>query len=66
MPRTRNRRTGKIDPNTPDHIIEHPVLGKDLEIVGDNDKPLVPELIPQRRTAEIAAASKQRPEKKDS
>jgi hypothetical protein len=42
---TRNRRTGQIDKNTPVHLIEHPVLGRDLEIVDDDAKPLVPELI---------------------
>jgi len=67
MPRTRHRLSGKIDVDTPQHIIDHPVLGKYLELVGDNDKPLVSALAPKDEKAEnIAAASKRREtEKKD-
>lgn len=42
---TRNKLTGVVDNHTQDHIFEHPVLGKDLELVEEGTKPLVPELI---------------------
>lgn len=42
--RTRHRISGQIDENTPRHVAEHAVLGKNLEIVSDDAKPYVPEL----------------------
>lgn len=42
--RTRHRVSGVIDEATPRHIAEHEVLGKDLEIVGPNAKPYLPEM----------------------
>lgn len=58
MPRTRNRLNGVIDSDTPQHIIDHEVLGKNLEIVGLDDKPLVPELASKKQAEKIAADSK--------
>lgn len=42
---TRNRLTGVVDIHTPQHIIDHPVLGANLELVEDDAKPFVAELI---------------------
>lgn len=42
MPRTRHTVSGVIDENTPEHIVSHPVLGKYLEVVDDDAKPLLP------------------------
>lgn len=42
--RTRHKVSGAIDEATPRHIAEHEVLGKDLEIVGPNVKPYLPEM----------------------
>jgi hypothetical protein len=59
MPRTRNRLSGEIDKDTPQHLVDHPVLGKFLEVVGPDDKPLVAALAPKgEKAAEIAASSK--------
>lgn len=59
MPRTRHRLSGAIDKDTPQHIVDHPVLGKYLELVGPDDKPLVPALAPKGSKAiEIAESSK--------
>lgn len=40
--RTRHSVSGVIDPNTPENILEHPVLGRYLEIVGEDAKPFLP------------------------
>lgn len=50
MPKTRNRRTGVIA-ETQQHIIDHEVLGADLELVDEDEKPLVPELISEKSIA---------------
>lgn len=42
--RTRHTVSGVIDLNTPIHIYNHVELGKYLELVGEDDKPFVPEL----------------------
>lgn len=42
MPRTRHTVSGVVDKNTPEHILDHPVLGKYLEVVEDDAKPLLP------------------------
>ena len=65
MPRTRNRLSGVIDKDTPQHIVDHPVLGKYLEVVGPDDKPLVPELAPKGEKAARIAASSKRSETND-
>lgn len=41
---TRHRVSGAVDVNTPLHIAQHPVLGRNLEIVPEGTKPFVPEL----------------------
>lgn len=52
--RTRHTVSGVIDPNTPEHVFEHPVLGKYLERVGEDAKPFLPELH-KPRAAEVEA-----------
>ena len=42
MPRTRHTVSGVVDQNTPEHILDHPVLGKYLEVVEEGTKPLLP------------------------
>lgn len=42
MPRTRHTVSGVIDENTPEHMLTHPLLGKFLEVVDENAKPLLP------------------------
>jgi hypothetical protein len=42
---TRNRLTGVVDIHTPFHIYDHPVLGANLELVEDDAKPFVADLI---------------------
>lgn len=42
--RTRHKVSGVIDEATPRHIAEHEVLGANLEIVGPNAKPYLPEM----------------------
>lgn len=42
--RTRHKVSGVIDENTPLNIVEHPILGKHLEIVGPDAKPYLPEM----------------------
>lgn len=42
--RTRHRVSGAIDEATPRHIAEHEILGKNLEIVGPDAKPYLPEM----------------------
>lgn len=42
--RTRHKISGQIDEHTPVHIANHPVLGKNLEIVGPDVKPYLPEM----------------------
>ena len=42
MPRTRHTVSGVVDENTPEHIVQHPVLGKYLEVVDENAKPFLP------------------------
>lgn len=61
MPKTRHRISGVIELDTPQHIIDHPVLGKPLELVGDDDKPLVPELVSVKHADDIAAKSRDIP-----
>lgn len=61
MPRTRNRRTGVTD-ETPQHLIDHEVLGADLELIGDDEKPFVPELIAPKH---IAPSDNKRSDKKE-
>lgn len=62
--RTRHKVSGAIDEATPRHIAEHEVLGKDLEIVGPNVKPYLPEMhrttlpadaTPDQKAAVVAA-----------
>jgi hypothetical protein len=59
--RTRHKISGAIDEATPRHIAEHEVLGKDLEIVGPNVKPYLPEMhrttLPADATPEQKAAA---------
>ena len=59
MPKTRHRISGVIENDTPQHIIDHEVLGKHLEIIEDDDKALVPELVSLKHAEEIAAKSRQ-------
>ena len=44
MPRTRHTVSGVIDENTPEHIVNHPILGQYLEVVGEDVKPFLPEM----------------------
>lgn len=53
---TRHTVSGAVDPNTPIHIAEHPVLGKYLEIVPDGTKPFVPELHKPKLDEPVAKA----------
>lgn len=46
--RTRNRRTGLIDNRTPQHVFDHPILGADLEVIGEEEKPFVAELLTEK------------------
>lgn len=59
--RTRHRVSGAIDEATPRHIAEHEILGKDLEVVGPNVKPFLPEMhrvsLPADATADQKAAA---------
>ena len=59
--RTRHRVSGAIDEATPIHIAEHEILGADLEIVGPNAKPYLPEMhrvtLPEDATADQIAAA---------
>lgn len=41
---TRHTISGVIDKNTPQNILEHPVLGRYLEVVDEDTKPFVPAL----------------------
>lgn len=61
MAKTRHRISGVIEIDTPQHIIDHPVLGKYLEVVEEKDKALEPALISRddSKAVEIAARSKQ-------
>lgn len=60
--RTRHRISGAIDENTPRHIVDHPVLGKHLEVVGPDVKPFLPEMhrvsLPEDYTADEVAAAR--------
>lgn len=60
--RTRHRVSGAIDEATPRHIAEHEILGKDLEIVGPNAKPYLPEMhrvsLPEDATDDEKAVAK--------
>lgn len=62
MPKTRNRRTGVIS-ETQQHIIDHPVLGADLELVADDEKPLVAELISPKTVEKQAEAKRETKDK---
>lgn len=42
MARTRHTVSGVIDENTPDHILNHSVLGRYLEVVDEDAKPYLP------------------------
>lgn len=50
--RTRHTVAGAIDPNTPEHYLNHPVFGKYLERVDEDAKPFTPELH-KPRTAKV-------------
>ena len=50
--RTRHTIAGVIDPNTPEHYLDHPVFGKYLERVDEDAKPFAPELH-KPRTAKV-------------
>lgn len=63
--RTRNRRTGLIDNRTPQHIFDHPILGADLEIIGEEEKPFVPELLTEKSVEAGRSADKTEPEDAD-
>ncbi len=63
MPRTRNRISGVVSNDTPQREIDHPVLGKYLELIDENDKALVPELIVVEHAEKIASESKRTPTK---
>lgn len=64
MPKTRHRISGVTEIDTPQHIIDHPVLGKYLEVVDDDAKDIVPELVAPKHAERIALDSK-RSEDKD-
>lgn len=67
MAKTRHRITGVIENNTPQHIIDHPVLGKYLEVIPDDveAKALVPELASKKHAERIATDSKRATDKKE-
>lgn len=50
--RTRHTISGAIEKNTPVHLLEHPTLGKYLEVVDDDAKPYHPELHKPREVSE--------------
>lgn len=52
--RTRHEISGQIDENTPRHILEHPVLGRHLQVVGPDVKPYLPEMHKTPKNAEEA------------
>jgi hypothetical protein len=58
MPKTRHRISGAIDIDTPQHIIDHPVLGKYLEVVDERAKPIPSELVSRSKAETIASESK--------
>lgn len=61
MPRTRHTISGVIDENTPEHIVSHPILGKFLEVVDEDAKPLLP--VMHKPTPAKVVAVEDRPEK---
>ena len=65
MPKTRHRLSGAIDIDTPQHIIDHPILGAHLEVVDDDAKPIPAELVSQEHAKRIASDSKTTTKKDD-
>lgn len=65
MAKTRHRISGRIENNTPQHIIDHPVLGKYLEVIDEaaEAKAIVPELVSAKHAERIATESKRTDEK---
>lgn len=65
MAKTRHRISGVVENDTPQHIIDHPVLGKYLEVFDDDAdvKPIAPELVSEKHAERVAAGSKQADEK---
>lgn len=67
MTSTRHRISGLVELDTPQHVIDHPVLGKYLEIVDEDAKSIPPEVIQKDidKAEKIAADSKKKNDKKD-
>lgn len=63
MPRTRHTVSGVVDPNTPEHIVSHPVLGKFLEVVDDDVKPFLPAMHKPTEVKPVKVEREPAPEK---
>lgn len=63
--RTRHDISGAIDENTPEHIFNHPILGKHLKAVDEDAKPYVAVLHrPADHGDEVNTASSDEPDVK--